>query len=71
MKFKIGDLVKQVNTKATREGKIIGIWEHDYQIDNQDGSKTLFAVKGEYKVEMLNSEKGHYHTFSAEQLVKV
>tara|TARA_R110002072_G_scaffold182289_2_gene338438 strand:- start:1230 stop:1445 length:216 start_codon:yes stop_codon:yes gene_type:complete len=70
MKFEIGDLVKQVNTKATRKGKVIGIWNHDYYIENKDGSKILFAVKGEYKVEMLNSEKGNYQTFSAEQLIK-
>ena len=67
--FEINDRVKQKNTRASRFGTVIGVWEKDIYIDTEKGEKILFAEKGEYKVRMDN--QNNYSTFSSDEIIKV
>ncbi|MBX3164457.1 MAG: hypothetical protein KF900_08250 [Bacteroidetes bacterium] len=69
--FKIGDRVKVKNTRATRLGTIVGVFEEDFFYAEPNGEKIRYAVKGEFQVKLDNNPEGSYIPFSNEEIVKI
>ena len=67
--MKINDRIRIKNTRAYRTGTIVGVWENDYYIENANNERTLFAIKGEYKVRLDGYEGENIVTFSASELI--
>ena len=69
--MKINDRIRIKNTRAYRTGTIVGIWESDFYIENSQNERILFAVAGEYKVQLDGYEGDNIVTFSESEIILI
>lgn len=68
MNLKLNDRVKIKNTRSMRTGTIVGIYEEDYYMENNEKERVLFASVGDLKVKLDGYKIETFITYSPSEI---